>query len=177
MIAKKNLVLIAVTVLSGCANMNQQPVAVSNPRVVNRDLTAASTDTSRTRVLSANLAAPQTAAMVTTNQTMQPAMAAAAVKAPAQIGTRFKFETTDLSFKQALTRWAKMEGWQVAWEVEKDFPGRLYAEFPNQFEEAVHLATNAYLNSDYPIKACGYDNKVVRVVRYLGNDKECDLAN
>lgn len=89
--------------------------------------------------------------------------------------TKYKFETTDLSFKQALTRWAKIAGWQVSWEAEKDFPGRIFAEFSDDFEKAVAEATRAYRNSDYPLKACGYDNKVIRVVRYLGTGQECKL--
>lgn len=172
MTRKSNLILIVLLLVSGCATVNQpNAVAERNSRVINRDLTSASVDTGKVRVINSSLV--QGSNQQAVNQ--QNAAKAAAQKAAAVPTTRFKFEPTDLSFKQALTRWAKIAGWQVSWEAEKDFPGRISAEFPNDFELAVGEATKAYRNSDYPLKSCGYDNKVIRVVRYLGTGQECKL--
>lgn len=168
-----NLVLIALLLVSGCATVNPpNQVAEKSSRVFNRDLTSASPDTTKVRVINSQLV--QGANQATNN--LQANSAKPAVPKAAPVPTsRFKFEPTDLSFKQALTRWANIAGWQVSWEAEKDFPGRISAEFPNDFELAVSEATKAYRNSDYPLKSCGYDNKVVRVVRYLGTGTECKL--
>lgn len=172
MLKKSSISVVVLCLFSGCAGMNQQtPANVSNSRVVTRDLMNAQTDTSRVRVVNANLSVPKPA--VVPAKVISPDAKALAKAAPVQ--TRFKFEPSDLSFKLALMRWAKVVGWQVSWEAEKDFPGRISAEFPNDFEQAVAEATKAYKNSDYPLKSCGYDNKVIRVVRYLGTGKECEI--
>ncbi len=171
MSSERQLFLLAVLVMSGCATNNGPMPVQQNPRVVTRDLVNSYVEPGRPRVVNANLLAPLPA------QPQRPQQAQQTTQTPTatQVGKKFRFESSDLSFKQTLSRWSKMAGWQVAWEAEKDFPGRLIADISNDFEEAVQESVKAYKNTDYPLKACAYDNKVVRVVRYLGTGKECDL--
>lgn len=90
---------------------------------------------------------------------------------------RYRFEGYDLSYRSVLMRWASLGGgWQIIWEADRDFPGRVMAEFSNDFEEAIKMSVDAYRNSDYPIKACVYTNRVVRIVRFQGTGTECDLS-
>jgi hypothetical protein len=174
MSSERQIFLLAVLVMSGCAT-NTAPVPVQqNPRVVTRDLVNSYVEPGRPRVVNANLLPQANAPVQRAQQQQQPPQATQNTQAQSA-NKKYRFDASDLSYKQTITRWAKMAGWQVAWEAEKDFPGRLMADISNDFEEAVQESVKAYKNTDYPLKACGYDNRVMRVVRYLGTGKECDL--
>lgn len=80
----------------------------------------------------------------------------------------------DLAINPTIRRWAKAAHWQVAWEIPVDFPVTITDSFVGTFEDAVSRVVSAYEGADYPLKACFYDNKVVRIVRFLGNGKECE---
>lgn len=175
---EKKLVLgIAVAAaLAGCSV--PQPQQQSNPRVVQRDLAGGSTDLSKNRILTSNLKAPvlpvAPAATAAVTVPIQPVTQGVPTQKTAQKQMKFRFEQTDLSFKQALFRWGKQAGYQIEYEAEKDFPGRISSDIADDFETALKLATAAYRKSDYPLKACAYENRVVRIVRYQASGKECN---
>lgn len=76
-------------------------------------------------------------------------------------------KTADRTVRGALARWAREAGWQLAWEVNVDFPILLEAAFTGSFENAVQSVMLSLSETDNPVKAIAYDdNRVIRVVRY-----------
>jgi hypothetical protein len=96
------------------------------------------------------------------------------VTAPVITEISWDIKSDDLAINPTIRRWAKIAGWQVSWEIPVDYPVTLTDKFVGTFESAVARVVTAYEGSDYPPKVCFYDNKVVRVVRLIGNGKECD---
>ena len=97
--------------------------------------------------------------------------------APATTATpelTWEIRSDDMAINPTIRRWAKIANWQVSWEIPVDYPVTLTDKFVGSFESAVARVVNAYEGSDYPPKACFYDNKVVRMVRLMGNGKECE---
>jgi hypothetical protein len=91
---------------------------------------------------------------------------------PAQ---EWEIKPDDMSIYTALRRWGQAAQWQVTWEIPVDFPVTITDKFQGNFEDAVTRVVTAYEGSDYPPKACFYQNRVVRIIRLLGNGKECEI--
>lgn len=94
------------------------------------------------------------------------------VAAISQTGS-WEIRPTDLTIYAAMKRWAAQAKHQLTWEIPVDYPVTILDRFNGTFEEAVKRAMDAYEIADLQPKACFYDNNVVRVVRRVGDGKEC----
>lgn len=70
---------------------------------------------------------------------------------------------SDQTVSMALARWAASAGWQLAWQAPRDLPA-FQVSYLGDFESAVESLMRDSQNSEYPLHACLYDNKVVRVL-------------
>lgn len=97
-----------------------------------------------------------------------------AVSAQPAVAMRWSVRFSDVMLRQTLMRWAKDAGWQVSWDIGKDYPVQLEASFTGSFEDAVTQLMDSLRFSEYPALACLYDdNQVVRVLHY-GDKKQCE---
>lgn len=97
--------------------------------------------------------------------------------APVQVGTELPSATAipaapelswsitseDQTVSVALSRWATSSGWQLAWQAPRDLPA-FRVSYAGDFEYAVESLMRDSHNSEYPLHACLYDNRVVRVL-------------
>lgn len=72
---------------------------------------------------------------------------------------------SDKTVRQALLRWGQIAGYEVLWAVPRDLTVEAEAVFEGAFETAVKSVLESFENSDYPVEATVYANKVVRVVK------------
>jgi hypothetical protein len=89
----------------------------------------------------------------------------------------WEIKASDLSIYGTLKRWSDQAGWQLSWEIPTDYPVTILGSFDNNFRGAVDSVMDAYGASDFPPKGCFYDNNVIRVVRRVGDGKECYVNN
>lgn len=80
-------------------------------------------------------------------------------------------KASDVTIYGALQRWSKDAGWQLSWESPKDMPVKLEASFNSNFETAVEELMISLKLSQYPLRACSFDNKALRVVHI---SKRCE---
>jgi hypothetical protein len=76
----------------------------------------------------------------------------------------WRVQPTDRNVREILSRWTAAAGWQLSWEVQNDVELHATASFQGTFEEALEQLLGSLQGSDYPLSACTYDNRVVRVV-------------
>lgn len=103
--------------------------------------------------------------------------ASAAIAKPApKPKPEWEMTPQDGTLKVVLTKWARMAGWQVSWEVldnnghAADYPIQMYAKIDGSFEQAVSKVMDSLSNTDTPAKAIFYNgNRVLRVVAASGN--------
>lgn len=69
----------------------------------------------------------------------------------------------DITLSSTLTRWGQPGGYQVLWAATKDLPA-MNATYKGSFEEALENLMVDTKHSGYPLHACLYNNKVVRVL-------------
>jgi len=74
----------------------------------------------------------------------------------------------------ALRRWAEDVGYQLVWDAGKDFPAKRTAYSANNIEDAIDLVMRDTARSSYPLHACAYNNKVIRVLHV---SQSCERAN
>lgn len=79
----------------------------------------------------------------------------------------------DISIYSAMKRWSQEAGWQLSWEIPIDYPVTISGSVKGDFEQAIDQVFASYEDADYPPKGCLYSNKVVRVVRRVGDGNEC----
>lgn len=73
----------------------------------------------------------------------------------------------DRTVRIAVTRWTKLAGWQLIWDVGRDFDIEATATIQGDFKSAVETLVNSLSSSDYPVKAIFYDkSNAVRIVKY-----------
>jgi len=77
----------------------------------------------------------------------------------------------DKSVRSLLERWAKSDGYQLVWEIPVDLELNANATMTGSFEDALTSVLASLKNSDYPIEAMIYDNKVVRMVKRTPRNK------
>lgn len=83
----------------------------------------------------------------------------------------WSIKKSDGSIFKALDRWAKEVKWQLQWETDKkDFPVMFEAAYPGKFEDAILGVVTSLQNSQYPLRACFYNNNAVRVIH---KSKDC----
>jgi len=107
--------------------------------------------------------------------------AAAAVDraAPESQKQMWEIEAADLSIYSTLKRWTRKtekssDKWQLSWDIPVDYPVTITGTFSGSYADAVSKVISGFSKADYPPKACIHANNVIRIVRLLGNGKECD---
>ncbi|WP_087721780.1 MULTISPECIES: toxin co-regulated pilus biosynthesis Q family protein [unclassified Pandoraea] len=74
-------------------------------------------------------------------------------------------QPSDGRVSQAIKRYAEANGWQLAWEIERDFPIEYPATFTGDFLGIIEQVVLSLQNSDAPIRVKVYEaNRVLRVV-------------
>ncbi|PPC84785.1 MAG: hypothetical protein CTY35_00245 [Methylotenera sp.] len=81
----------------------------------------------------------------------------------------------DRTVRNGMARWAKTAGWNLDWDVAVDFPIPYDVSFKGDFETAVQEVMGSLMGSDYPVEACTYENKTVRIVRF-GESQRCNIT-
>ncbi|VVD76652.1 toxin co-regulated pilus biosynthesis Q family protein [Pandoraea anhela] len=72
---------------------------------------------------------------------------------------------SDGRVSQAVRRFAERHGWQLAWEIDRDFPIEYPATFQGDFLGVVEQVVRSLQNTDAPIRVKVYEaNRVLRVV-------------
>ncbi|MEO9452623.1 toxin co-regulated pilus biosynthesis Q family protein [Chromobacterium phragmitis] len=65
----------------------------------------------------------------------------------------------------ALRDFAKANGWELAWEVDRDFPIDYPATFSGSFLDVIEQVARSLQNTDSPVRVKVYDaNRVLRVI-------------
>ncbi|WP_377155356.1 toxin co-regulated pilus biosynthesis Q family protein [Roseateles sp. UC29_93] len=78
------------------------------------------------------------------------------------------FARVDGTVHQALQRWTREAGWQLVWEVDRDFPIDAEVTLRGNFLDALAQAMAVLRDTDFPLQArVQAGTRVVRVVRYL----------
>lgn len=77
---------------------------------------------------------------------------------------KFEILEKDETLSLALRRWAVMAGYQLVWDTTKDFPARHTNYGDVGFESAIEEVMRDTGRSSYPMHACLYKNKVLRVL-------------
>lgn len=100
------------------------------------------------------------------SQHMNPSLKADDVVVTGEPARRFKFEINveDETLYLALRRWAADAGYQLVWHAGKDFPAYRTRYEVLDFESAVERVMMDTESSSYPLHACAYPNKVMRVL-------------
>jgi hypothetical protein len=109
----------------------------------------------------------------TTGSRVQPGIGVLPNPAAAAI-THWEIKASDMSIYGAIKRWGDANAWQVSWELGDDYPVTVLASFDDNFRGAVDAVLNAYRDADVAPKGCFYENKVLRIVRRVGDERECD---
>lgn len=77
----------------------------------------------------------------------------------------FSINSDDETLFLALRRWSTNAGYQLVWEAGKDFPARATSYKTSDLISAIESVMNDTANSNFPLHACVYDNKVIRVLQ------------
>lgn len=104
--------------------------------------------------------APAPAPAVTTATPKLASNTPSAIPVPAP---QWRLAPADDTLSAALTRWGSVAGYQVVWQAPKDLP--VYAAtYTGSFEAAVEQVMRDTTLGPYPLHACLYDNRVLRVL-------------
>lgn len=98
---------------------------------------------------------------------------------PEAVKQAWDIEAADLSIYSTLKRWTRKteksnDKWQLSWDIPVDYPVTITGTFSGSYADAVSKVISGFSKADYPPKACIHANNVIRIVRLLGNGKECD---
>ncbi len=108
--------------------------------------------------------APGTPPATPTVPTVPAAPAAAApAAAPSPPSPIWAVAAADEMLSTALARWSRSAGWQLAWHAPRDLPA-FRVSYEGSFEFALEHLMRDTQHGAYPLHACIYDNKVVRVL-------------
>jgi hypothetical protein len=78
----------------------------------------------------------------------------------------------DKTVRMALNRWVRLSGWQLVWDIDKDFPIESEVVLKTSFKDAVTTLVNSLANTDSPVQALFYEkSKTLRIVRYYDSKK------
>lgn len=77
----------------------------------------------------------------------------------------FVIRNDDETLSLALRRWIGSAGYQLVWEAGKDFAARETTYNALDLISAIEAVMNDTTRSNYPLHACVYDNKVIRVLQ------------
>ncbi|UVA79726.1 toxin co-regulated pilus biosynthesis Q family protein [Pandoraea commovens] len=88
-----------------------------------------------------------------------------AISPPVPVAMELALQPSDGRVSQAVRRYAERNGWQLAWEIERDFPIEYPATFRGDFLGIVEQIVRSLQNTDAPIRVKVYEaNRVLRVV-------------
>jgi Toxin co-regulated pilus biosynthesis protein Q len=76
----------------------------------------------------------------------------------------FEIRLEDESLSLALRRWSIENGYQLVWDVEKDFPAIQTRYNAKSFLDAFGNVMRDVAKTNYPLHSCVYSNRVVRVL-------------
>ncbi len=113
--------------------------------------------------------APEMASEVAPEMAAEPTpeFTAAPDPAPAPLAPvlQLALQPEDGRLSQAVRRYAERNGWQLAWEIERDFPIEYPATFEGDFLGIIEQIVLSLHNTDAPIRVKVYEaNRVLRVV-------------
>lgn len=75
----------------------------------------------------------------------------------------------DNNLETALNKWAAKAGYQpIVWDLQEEIPINSSVRFEGSFEEALDAMIQSLRNTDFPLKAKYYSNKVVRITSLTG---------
>jgi hypothetical protein len=84
---------------------------------------------------------------------------------PAMSASRlFDIRLEDETLYLALRRWSAESMFQLVWNAGKDFPAHKTRYIAGSFEQAVEYVMADTASSAYPLHACAYPNRVMRVL-------------
>lgn len=85
---------------------------------------------------------------------------------PSAVPKPFAYEilATDESLFLALRRWTTTQGVQLIWDAGKDFPARNTVYPAKDLHEAIEMVMVDTERSSYPLHACSYANRVIRIL-------------
>jgi hypothetical protein len=76
----------------------------------------------------------------------------------------FEITTEDETLYLALRRWAAETGYQLVWDAGKDFPVKNTVYVTDDIVQAISQVMADTEASSYPLHACTYNNKVIRIL-------------
>jgi hypothetical protein len=76
----------------------------------------------------------------------------------------YEILATDESLFLALRRWSTTEGVQLIWDAGKDFAARNTVYPAKELYEAIEMVMADTERSSYPLHACTYANRVIRIL-------------
>jgi len=77
----------------------------------------------------------------------------------------FQITSEDETLSLALRRWSSNAGYQLSWEAGKDFSARATSYNSPDVISAIESVMNDTAHSNFPLHACVYDNKVIRILQ------------
>lgn len=80
-----------------------------------------------------------------------------------KLAREWRIVSDDTTISTTLVRWSSLAGYQTVWQAQKDLPA-YEAIYKGSFEDAVEALMRDSRHSGYPLRACLYDNRVVRVL-------------
>ncbi len=83
---------------------------------------------------------------------------------PIQEIKRFEIRLEDESLSLAIRRWSSENGYQLVWDVDKDFPAIQTNYSDSTYLAAIGNVMHDIAKTNYPLHTCVYNNKVVRVL-------------
>lgn len=79
----------------------------------------------------------------------------------------WEVSTKDKTLRVSLTRWVSLAGWQLVWDIDRDFNVDASATINGSFKDAVTDLVTSLSSSDYPVRAVFYEkSKTLRIVKY-----------
>ena len=137
--------------------------AAPDPAVVNAQIKQL---TEKLNNLSSKVQAPASALPQTTTSGSTGSTGSAAGNVPKSISEQaWDIRSSDKTVYGAMKRWAKTAGWQLMWDTDgNDYPVIAEASYKGQFDVAVGGVMASLERSQYPLRACLYENRAVRVI-------------
>jgi hypothetical protein len=101
-----------------------------------------------------------------TGQTFEKSLMSKAHTDPAEAQSqgRFEIRLEDESLSLAMRRWSIESGYQLVWDVDKDFPAIQTRYNEKYFLDAIGNVMRDIGKTNYPMHTCVYNNMVVRVL-------------
>lgn len=79
----------------------------------------------------------------------------------------------DRSLRISLSRWVNLAGWQLVWDIDRDFDVEAGVKLNGTFKDSVGQIVSSLSRSDYPVRAVFYEkSKVLRVVKYTAGSRD-----